>query len=160
MGPIPARAGEPSIQTPCWHSREAYPRSRGGTSACRLGWPAGSGLSPLARGNPQINPYRQASQGPIPARAGEPSGCAKASISCTAYPRSRWGTHSYEHYRDWVEGLSPLARGNLVDFFDFGLIHGPIPARAGDPHYLEIDNCLTRAYPRSRGGTQTNCPRH
>ena len=157
MGPIPARAGEPSIQTPCWHSREAYPRSRGGTSACRLGWPAGSGLSPLARGNLKMAREVGYPLGPIPARAGEPKSKVNKDVMGWAYPRSRGGTRSQNQWLSSLGGLSPLARGNLRALVVDSLTRGPIPARAGEPPNQPLPPSKPRAYPRSRGGTLWLC---
>ena len=91
-GPIPARAGEPrSMRAPVALAR-AYPRSRGGTSGADIIAPMASGLSPLARGNPPLVEPAVAGQGPIPARAGEPSASSSEVRSSRAYPRSRGGT--------------------------------------------------------------------
>ena len=52
-----------------------------------------------------------------------------------------------------AQGLSPLARGNLVRRPCAGALLGPIPARAGEPKTKETFRLTDRAYPRSRGGT-------
>ena len=92
VGPIPARAGEPSSSAIfcCW--ARAYPRSRGGTMRSLWMSSLSLGLSPLARGN--LVPAQQlvAGRGPIPARAGEPSRSPDAPMPTRAYPRSRGGT--------------------------------------------------------------------
>ena len=51
MGPIPARAGQPSVTAPCWPPLWAYPRSRGATGRGIVILTTAQGLSPLARGN-------------------------------------------------------------------------------------------------------------
>ena len=58
-------------------------------------------------------------------------------------------------------GLSPLARGNPTAIASIGKSSGPIPARAGEPTATISADDLTRAYPRSRGGTTrlSNDPR-
>jgi hypothetical protein len=71
-GPIPARAGEPRLANLDAKRAGAYPRSRGGTSATDSSTNLQWGLSPLARGNRRAQPLPYTSQGPIPARAGEP----------------------------------------------------------------------------------------
>ena len=52
-GSIPARAGQPSASTPHRPWRGVYPRSRGATHLCGSWGRPCTGLSPLARGNPQ-----------------------------------------------------------------------------------------------------------
>ena len=73
------------------------------------------GLSPLARGNPQVDTLECLRQGPIPARAGEPYLDGWSQCSKRAYPRSRGGTMIEPIARMLAKGLSPLARGNQVD---------------------------------------------
>ena len=131
----------------------AYPRSRGGTvthCAIRMAF---RGLSPLARGNPGLTDIDGAGQGPIPARAGEPGISCPITPFIGAYPRSRGGTmiRALKLASDW--GLSPLARGNLDVALLPGPLHGPIPARAGEPAGCGAASLATGAYPRSRGGT-------
>ena len=153
QGPIPARAGEPPVFTLITSGFGAYPRSRGGTHSFAASSAAFLGLSPLARGNPDINVTAGNVDGPIPARAGEPWTMGWSGGRHWAYPRSRGGTNvGASHGRErW--GLSPLARGNLS-----GLVPGltpvrPIPARAGEPTSSRRTALSCRAYPRSRGGT-------
>ena len=50
-------------------------------------------------------------------------------------------------------GLSPLTRGNRASMDGQLPSDGPIPAHAGEPHSRSGCSALTRAYPRSRGGT-------
>ena len=71
-GPIPARAGEPSVSLLISSLRWAYPRSRGGTETGSVQPEVLQGLSPLARGNHALDHLLVVFQGPIPARAGEP----------------------------------------------------------------------------------------
>ena len=52
-------------------------------------------------------------------------------------------------------GLSPLTRGNRASMDGQLPSDGPIPAHAGEPHSRSGCSALTRAYPRSRGGTLT-----
>ncbi len=54
-----------------------------------------------------------------------------------------------------LKGLSPLARGNLLDGGNKAFRQGPIPARAGEPATGNQPPGLRKAYPRSRGGTIT-----
>jgi hypothetical protein len=70
------------------------------------------GLSPLARGNRPAFHDQVSPAGPIPARAGEPSGPGQTSEPARAYPRSRGGTDPAVIWPIAERGLSPLARGN------------------------------------------------
>ena len=91
-GPIPARAGQPTRARPVLGSVGAYPRSRGATfSSDTISLPC-AGLSPLARGNLFGLSPRQAQQGPIPARAGQPRWWWRGCAFARAYPRSRGAT--------------------------------------------------------------------
>ena len=53
-GPIPARAGQPLPAASIGFMPGAYPRSRGATVLVRVHVQSACGLSPLARGNPQL----------------------------------------------------------------------------------------------------------
>jgi len=82
-GPIPADAGEPDSDhclAPC---SRAYPRGRGGAGEHRQDVPGRVGLSPRTRGSRAQGDDLPRLVGPIPADAGEPTGCAT--------PRSRVG---------------------------------------------------------------------
>ena len=119
-------------------------------------WLRGSfhaGLSPLARGNRDHGHAGADGDGPIPARAGEPS-CGRTAPACSgAYPRSRGGTANMAAAVGFYLGLSPLARGNRVVQSNVCIGEGPIPARAGEPVPFDLCAQIVRAYPRSRGGT-------
>ena len=153
LGPIPARAGEPPAT--CWRATacRAYPRSRGGTCFGGLGTSMRGGLSPLARGNPAGIAGAVLAGGPIPARAGEPIRRPPSWLLPWAYPRSRGGTRSFVNNEKALQGLSPLARGNLGGLGVGLAAGGPIPARAGEPTCPPLLQRSRRAYPRSRGGT-------
>ena len=151
--PIPARAGEPHRDAIRALLGRAYPRSRGGTGF-RYPLPVGCrGLSPLARGNRSLMIAPLSSPRPIPARAGEPSCTCISASSIRAYPRSRGGTITNSNPFIVIEGLSPLARGNLLLLVNLLVLGGPIPARAGEPVKCPLSQGLQGAYPRSRGGT-------
>ena len=131
----------------------AYPRSRGATTRKRLQQITAKGLSPLARGNPNLSLPRRRRVGPIPARAGQPL-CALRPCSCaTAYPRSRGATRRRCNDDQCVLGLSPLARGNQAAPLYVANAPGPIPARAGQPAGAACPGRASGAYPRSRGAT-------
>ena len=152
-GPIPAHAGEPGAPGGSLRAAWAYPRSRGGTAAWDVAADDGMGLSPLTRGNLTQRIAREKSIGPIPAHAGEPLPVLVLARSAAAYPRSRGGTASARLMPARVMGLSPLTRGNLAVHGCCSLRWGPIPAHAGEPSRPAAPRWVSRAYPRSRGGT-------
>ena len=152
-GPIPARAGEPDPDGISILGGGAYPRSRGGTVTTPAMASVFQGLSPLARGNLSMRTPEQCRAGPIPARAGEPSGVRSPLTITRAYPRSRGGTGLAQHAARQPWGLSPLARGNPNAIVKQRIAIGPIPARAGEPKAIAPRRRRVRAYPRSRGGT-------
>ena len=121
----------------------------------RIGLGRLRGLSPLARGNHPSACSFLLSDGPIPARAGEPRRAVFSRKCCRAYPRSRGGTTRSITCSSYSRGLSPLARGNLGQHLDELFPVGPIPARAGEPGAAVRAGRGRGAYPRSRGGTQS-----
>ena len=153
LGPIPARAGQPTAGSGTAECSRAYPRSRGATILSQFADPASKGLSPLARGNLQWCARLVRPGGPIPARAGQPERLRARGGPVRAYPRSRGATVEGEDTPRQMKGLSPLARGNHLGDHFFGLPQGPIPARAGQPWWPGRCSDGARAYPRSRGAT-------
>ena len=153
IGPIPARAGQPTPSTARRRVLRAYPRSRGATGrgvATARGY---KGLSPLARGNRPGVKAVQACRGPIPARAGQPACAPSSAANFRAYPRSRGATDVGDFVTAQGVGLSPLARGNLRSDSARRARFGPIPARAGQPRSWRRCGKKPGAYPRSRGAT-------
>ncbi len=92
VGPIPARAGQPSRAGALSYLIRAYPRSRGATPTGSWYLLASWGLSPLARGNPPVLGGWCRTCGPIPARAGQPATAGSLIRLVRAYPRSRGAT--------------------------------------------------------------------
>ncbi len=138
----------PGSVSPYW----AYPRPRGGASR-RIGVPASSyGLSPPARGSPLLKVLDHVRDGPIPARAGEPSSWTPLSEWVRAYPRPRGGAESRPAEEHDPAGLSPPARGSPDRRPTRPRRLGPIPARAGEPRFASWSSRSDRAYPRPRGG--------
>ena len=133
----------------------AYPRSRGATPDLDVTVVAASGLSPLARGNLLCGGNEALGQGPIPARAGQPSPVYVRLRGDGAYPRSRGATRDYLSTQIAGLGLSPLARGNPLSPPFFPDVAGPIPARAGQPFVQRPKQITKTAYPRSRGATRS-----
>ena len=94
-------------------------------------------------------------KGPIPAHAGEPRAQSRCCDGAKAYPRSRGGTKCAAVQETREQGLSPLTRGNLAAALCRVAAGGPIPAHAGEPLKVLNHGLLSRAYPRSRGGTRS-----
>ena len=132
-GPIPARAGEPCHPLRRATGTRAYPRAGGGTPSSPSVAICRAGLSPRGRGNPdELRPCRQWN-GPIPARAGEPTSGSWRGSPRWAYPRAGGGTTPFAAHVRVSAGLSPRGRGNLGVRLQRSLPDGPIPARAGEP---------------------------
>ena len=152
-GPIPARTGQPAKPPRPSGHRGAYPRSHGATVRPHHHRGCEQGLSPLARGNPAQTPRLFAPAGPIPARTGQPIPNSPVGVGQRAYPRSHGATRIGALLHLAVEGLSPLARGNL----NFKPVpddaYGPIPARTGQPGVARYGAARYGAYPRSHGAT-------
>jgi len=148
---------------------------RGGTAGCPVAAALCSGLSPLARGNLELDLLDRLFVGSIPACAGEPGGLRSFRVSIGVYPRLRGGTSTPARVRlptwvyprlrggtEWVtpdpspsQGLSPLARGNPLGAAALDGQHGSIPACAGEPGWIGFRHHGWRVYPRLRGGTST-----
>jgi len=69
----------------------AYPRGRGGNKARGHVFRRAEGLSPRARGKPEVPEDMAEYWGPIPAGAGETTEKAQNEQRSTAYPRGRGG---------------------------------------------------------------------
>ena len=131
----------------------AYPRSHGATPKQAGHNALAQGLSPLARGNREKCATHHGACGPIPARTGQPMGQFGSGFLARAYPRSHGATVGPAIALCLVEGLSPLARGNLVYVGIKAFKWGPIPARTGQPILQAGHYRLGGAYPRSHGAT-------
>ena len=153
MGPIPARTGQPTRGPILRPRRGAYPRSHGATKPKSI-WLGGYlGLSPLARGNRTQEAWANAWGGPIPARTGQPDYEPLQQERIGAYPRSHGATQVAADLGLTLEGLSPLARGNLPASEMHLCPCGPIPARTGQPKAGAEQGAPWGAYPRSHGAT-------
>ncbi len=152
-GPIPARAGEPAIARRAGPLGRAYPRACGGTMNALQSEISVLGLSPRVRGNQHRRERFGNRQGPIPARAGEPSARTGRRERQRAYPRACGGTKKRNGPPVTVMGLSPRVRGNRATGAVGAGAGGPIPARAGEPSGMLFRAMRIRAYPRACGGT-------
>ena len=152
-GSIPAHAGEPFGRGTSPPTARVYPRPRGGTRRRPHRGPPSRGLSPPTRGNPPPSASRTAFAGSIPAHAGEPFRRTSAPPAAWVYPRPRGGTQIGAARRAGVSGLSPPTRGNQGRSDTASRRFRSIPAHAGEPAAVRIEDRLRGVYPRPRGGT-------
>ena len=132
-GSIPACAGEPGGVPPVCLEIGVYPRVCGGTGG--VGGVQGlvDGLSPRVRGNRGLIAVGMCSLGSIPACAGEPTQLRRCATTRRVYPRVCGGTNCCFHANAVISGLSPRVRGNQRRRRFGHLVHGSIPACAGEP---------------------------
>ena len=138
---IPACAGEPGICAVDVEAEAVYPRVCGGTTPIRARQPAGPGLSPRVRGNPEGQMDQQVYRRSIPACAGEPCRQTVHSKPNPVYPRVCGGTLSSSAMYSRFIGLSPRVRGNLFLDRSGQLRIGSIPACAGEPAASSSHRC-------------------
>ena len=119
------------------------------------------GLSPLARGTPAKADAFTNGHRFIPAGAGNSPGHPYTFLTRPVYPRWRGELTITRHYRHWLLGLSPLARGTLI------MTHGRpdkvrfIPAGAGNSPVASFPVVSSSVYPRWRGELfPRDCDRH
>ena len=150
---IPACAGEPDtgIQG-CWN-RGVYPRVCGGTPAVPGVVGLLLGLSPRVRGNHEHGSPVRASDGSIPACAGEPRYRWSCGGNWKVYPRVCGGTRLAISRTSVCRGLSPRVRGNLAGATAESVVGGSIPACAGEPDSPPTHRHTAGVYPRVCGGT-------
>ena len=136
---IPARTGEPKLGGLPVEFGGVYPRAYGGTESLRLRPVVFGGLSPRVRGNRECGVVREAYQGSIPARTGEPRNTARWDRRTWVYPRAYGGTIGPSPRISLRYGLSPRVRGNLRSRSESRSGSGSIPARTGEPVVRGID---------------------
>ena len=129
-----------------------YPRPRGEALIPASAAFARRGLSPPTRGSHHPNRADLMASRSIPAHAGEPRECRQQPHVSWVYPRPRGGALRTLSTRGSSTGLSPPTRGSPPHFVDSGLIHGSIPAHAGEPFGVTGGSPSTTVYPRPRGG--------
>ncbi len=172
-GSIPACAGEPPPVFRAPLVTGVYPRVCGGTASSARPRAAFRGLSPRVRGNLGNRIPRLQRGGSIPACAGEPNNAEETpnpfgSIPACAgepgpvdvlrrtlrvYPRVCGGTTSGAASATRRRGLSLRVRGNPEGRRQVFVLHGSIPACAGEPDRPRRRPPGPRVYPRVCGGT-------
>ena len=130
---IPAPAGEPGPHHRARHHHPVYPRACGGTATPKPGCCCSTGLSPRLRGNLRAKATATATQGSIPAPAGEPPGGGAVVGDGEVYPRACGGTVLPPGPEISAAGLSPRLRGNPSPPHPGIPWLRSIPAPAGEP---------------------------
>ena len=125
----------------------------GGTRGTDCGPGRAGGLSPRVRGNPWATWSSIRRPGSIPACAGEPDMRSTRFALTRVYPRVCGGTAGLAFAALVHRGLSPRVRGNPERPALAKILHGSIPACAGEPHGNGFVVWHVRVYPRVCGGT-------
>ncbi len=129
---IPAGAGNTNVTHRAGYRVPVYPRWRGEHDRSTIISPLASGLSPLARGTLSTGQSWPRDSRFIPAGAGNTTGGKPRISTAAVYPRWR-GEHVTDRDRAYrIGGLSPLARGTLVQISADQLAQRFIPAGAGN----------------------------
>ncbi|QDQ30917.1 CRISPR associated protein [Salmonella enterica subsp. enterica serovar Typhimurium] len=87
----------------------------------------------------------------IPAGAGNTANPFSFRWRFSVYPRWRGEHLTTLLIIDFIDGLSPLARGTLLLLRSLGLFHRFIPAGAGNTHNEALSQPVWPVYPRWRG---------
>ncbi len=128
-----------------------YPRSRGEQRTYAVQPYPVHGLSPLARGTGGVNWFRMNINRFIPARAGNSTTNLATCRRRSVYPRSRGEQRTFTPTGRSSNGLSPLARGTVMDALEQATPMRFIPARAGNRLEGALASGKLTVYPRSRG---------
>ena len=156
---IPAHAGEPPAFRAFFRLRAVYPRPRGGTGSLTSTTRAPSGLSPPTRGNHSETERTGEPRRSIPAHAGEPFPSPFDGLPPAVYPRPRGGTRPVLYRPLASDGLSPPTRGNRLESKCYVNYARSIPAHAGEPLSVRLEESPRQVYPRPRGGTDSDSRR-
>ncbi len=128
-----------------------YPRWRGEHFSHIFSMSCAAGLSPLARGTHKHCSYVNWINRFIPAGAGNTQTGSFSTARPAVYPRWR-GEHRYAVRENILRtGLSPLARGTLVEADEIVVSIRFIPAGAGNTAPGNRLNPVLPVYPRWRG---------
>ena len=130
-----------------------YPHWRGELEPCQNGASFVPGLSPLPRGTHLlIVPGRKRSRF-IPAGAGNSITWVRGTLAIAAAVYPRWRGELQRFGNQWKElrGLSPLARGTLLQNHLLWDCQRFIPAGAGNSFVISNESDSWSVYPRWRG---------
>ena len=151
-GFIPAPAGARYTAPPLRAGFEVHPRSRGGKARASIKDIDRSGSSPLPRGQAGCATGRPGSPRFIPAPAGARSRPSCRSASTWVHPRSRGGKIAVADPKHFLQGSSPLPRGQEAAAAARLRVLGFIPAPAGARSTPTGTRTAWWVHPRSRGG--------
>ena len=148
---IPAGAGNTYIRAKNKATATVYPRWRGEHPLPVIQLHCQCGLSPLARGTRCCDYCIWRGPGFIPAGAGNTLVLNRPALETPVYPRWR-GEHHKETILRFVQvGLSPLARGTLLQCQQSFPDCRFIPAGAGNTRRWHRQTPVLSVYPRWRG---------
>ncbi len=148
---IPAGAGNTYIRAKNKATATVYPRWRGEHIYQNISFYSHGGLSPLARGTRIKHGLTRRAARFIPAGAGNTPRLFKRGRRGSVYPRWR-GEHHKETILRFVQvGLSPLARGTLLQCQQSFPDCRFIPAGAGNTKFVAKLAVKIAVYPRWRG---------
>ena len=151
VGIIPALAGNTLGCSRPVPGREDHPRSRGEYDCPECSHVGARGSSPLSRGiliycRPPMDLI-----GIIPALAGNTHWLYMSSGLLWDHPRSRGEYPRPDRSLSAGPGSSPLSRGIHTANIGLGVLHGIIPALAGNTGHPGPGCDIRRDHPRSRG---------
>ena len=113
------------------------------------------GLSPRVRGNQVLRLHDRVRLGSIPACAGESRCHLYFSAKFLVYPRVCGGIRCGQPAPQYMYGLSPRVRGNLLSWMHGNATYRSIPACAGESGDGRDILFLKGVYPRVCGGIST-----
>ncbi len=152
MGSIPAPAGEPRRATGKSTCCTVHPRACGGAGDLfhLVVWAPGP--SPRLRGSPHLAQAIEDFRGSIPAPAGEPAIRHGARSARKVHPRACGGARGSRGCGAPGSGPSPRLRGSQGRRVHGGVLHGSIPAPAGEPTLSHRSVSVIPVHPRACGG--------
>ena len=148
---IPAGAGNTYIRAKNKATATVYPRWRGEHPLPVIQLHCQCGLSPLARGTRCCDYCIWRGPGFIPAGAGNTAPISGANPTNTVYPRWRGEHRGKKLMLRKTNGLSPLARGTLLQCQQSFPDCRFIPAGAGNTRRWHRQTPVLSVYPRWRG---------
>ena len=110
------------------------------------------GLSPRVRGSQRDLIVSPSAKGSIPAGAGEPWEYPGLDSPMKVYPRGCGGAEEPPTLQWLDKGLSPRVRGSPRELRGKVVRQGSIPAGAGEPRVVGIEEDGFWVYPRGCGG--------
>ena len=131
QGSSPRVRGRPSGLPAVSQMRRAHPRGCGADAVVISASLGALGSSPRVRGRQESRRFSEESHGLIPAGAGQTNPNTPAPTSKPAHPRGCGADDSWTPLGCSSWGSSPRVRGRLVGVPRLQLVHGLIPAGAG-----------------------------